>query len=116
MVTARHSPRALKLPVGFKPSSLMKTFFSRRLGSMGVKPSPRETGATSGNTSRYRQRDFSRPARDSRRKFFFIAARSWMSYRAPASLGQTVCGDAAESSKPHLEQRRQEMFFILWKN
>ena len=36
-----------------------------------------------------------------------------MTYRAPASLGQMVCGDAAESSKPHLEQRRQEMFFNL---
>ena len=51
MVTATDIPRALKEPVGFRPSSLMKTLANSRLGSMGVKPSPSETGGASGSTS-----------------------------------------------------------------
>ncbi len=51
MVIAAESPRALNEPVGFSPSSLIKTFRYSRLGSMGVKPSPSETGSASGSTS-----------------------------------------------------------------
>ena len=51
MLTAADKPRALNDPVGFNPSSLMKMLGYSWLGSRGVKPSPRLTGATSGSTS-----------------------------------------------------------------
>jgi hypothetical protein len=51
MVTAAESPRALKEPVGLRPSSLMKTLGYSRLRSMGVKPSPSVIGVASGRTA-----------------------------------------------------------------
>ena len=49
--TAIAIPRALNVPVGFAPSSLTNNPSYRRLRSIGVHPSPSDTGATSGSTS-----------------------------------------------------------------
>src|SRR6202022_3769411 len=68
MVTHAESPRALNDPVGLSPSSLMKILGYSRLASIGVKPSPSETGEASGRTSLYRHIVAVGPAAFSRRK------------------------------------------------
>src|ERR1700683_1867132 len=62
METAQESPRALKEPVGFNPSSFTQSDSAprrdpkRRVRSRGVQPSPRETMDPSegGSTGAYR--------------------------------------------------------------
>src|ERR1700733_2687285 len=76
IVTAAERPRALKDPVGFRPSSLMTTPGYSRLRSMGVKPSPRVTGGASGRTASYRHIVGARGNSDEREKVFLIVARS----------------------------------------
>src|ERR1022692_3454115 len=76
MVTAADRPRALKEPVGLRPSSLMKTLGYSRLRSMGVKPSPRVTGGASGRTASYRHMVGASGSRDAGEKVFLISARS----------------------------------------
>ncbi len=61
--TAMLIPRALKLPVGLRASSLIQMVGSARMS--GVKPSERVTASSGsiGNTSAYRHREAGREAR-----------------------------------------------------
>src|ERR1700740_860775 len=133
MVTANASPRALKLPVGFAPSSFTTTFLYRRLRITGVHPSPKVTGSTSGNTERYRHIP---PHAEESAAFSIgvspatrspglasrktpappaaprIALKSYRTYRDPAHFAQTVCGCAADTVAPHREHSKCFIFGI----
>ena len=102
---ATEIPRALKDPVGFRPSSLIQTLGNSRLGRTGVKPSPSVTGLTSGRTSRYRQRFASRPARAPRVNFS-LTFRSYRANRIPLSFAQTFWGMSDRRCAPHFVHSR----------
>src|SRR5579875_1536392 len=120
--TATAIPRALKLPVGFSPSSLTNSRLQpsarprRGAGRRGVHPSPSVTmyaGARTGRSSRYRQRLATRPTRSAGRTAARARPRSYRASRTFPQDGQMDCWRSASTVNPQAEHSRWLRKLIL---